>query len=114
MTGGAAGRRIRRRFGWCIEIRETPQNELAAVLSPSSNAVDDGDHSVVTKRKMSTAGRARIAAAQKARWAKLKKSAVEPTSKIPAKKKKRKLSPERRARIIAATKARWARAKANK
>jgi hypothetical protein len=57
------------------------------------------------KRKMSRAGRARVAAAQRARWAKVK--AVKPT-----KAKKRKMSAAARAKISAAAKARWAKAKA--
>jgi hypothetical protein len=59
------------------------------------------------KPGMSAAGRARVAAAQKARWAKIKgaKSAV----KVPA--KRRKMSAAGRARISAAAKARWAKAK---
>jgi hypothetical protein len=60
-----------------------------------------------TGRRMSAAGRARIVAAQKARWAKLR----EETRATP---KRRKLSPAARLRIIAAQKKRWARYKANK
>jgi len=56
------------------------------------------------RKKMSAAGRARIAAAQKARWAKIK--GTSPVAK-PAK-KKRHLSPEGRAAIVAALKKRWA------
>lgn len=64
------------------------------------------------KGGMSAAGRAKIAAAQKARWAKVKGEKTESADAEPkAKKKKRKLSPESRARIVAAVKARWARAK---
>lgn len=58
------------------------------------------------RKKMSAAARAKIAAAQKARWAKLKGTSDSPVVK--SKMKKRKLSPEGRARIIAAQKARWA------
>jgi hypothetical protein len=59
------------------------------------------------RRKMSAAGRARIAAAQKARWAKVKGRAANPLHKP-----KRKLSAAARAKIAAAAKARWAAAKA--
>ena len=62
------------------------------------------------KKVMSPAARAKIGAAQKARWAKLKETST-PAAKAPAaapKKKKRKLSPEGRAKIVAAAKARWA------
>jgi hypothetical protein len=71
------------------------------------------------RRGMSAAGKARIAAAQRKRWASLKAAASVKASKSePVKpKRKRKLSAAGRARIIAATKARWAafrRAKAQK
>ncbi len=59
---------------------------------------------------MSTAGRARIAAAQKAPGARQKKAQAAATK--PARKRRGKLSPEGRARIIAAQKARWAKVKA--
>jgi hypothetical protein len=61
------------------------------------------------RRKMSAAGRARIAEAQKARWAKLKGKKL---SAKPAKKTKRKMSAAARAKISAAAKKRWAKAKA--
>ena len=63
------------------------------------------------KRKMSAAGRKAIAAAAKARWAKInaKKTPVAPK---PA--KKRKMSAAGRAALIAAVKARWAKVKAEK
>jgi hypothetical protein len=56
------------------------------------------------KGGMSAAGRAKVAAAQKARWAKAKKKA--------APKAKSKMSAAGRARIAAAAKARWAKVKA--
>jgi len=66
------------------------------------------------KKKISAAGIARIKAAQKARWAKIKggakptaKTANKPTAK-PAKKARKKMSAEGRAKIVAAAKARWA------
>ena len=65
------------------------------------------------KRVVSAAARAKMAAAQKARWAKkngASPAAVEPTAKV-AKKKKRTMSPEARERIAAAQRARWAKAK---
>jgi hypothetical protein len=56
---------------------------------------------------MSAAGRARVAAAQKARWAKIKtaKSVVKPAKKFT-------MSAGARAAISAAAKARWAKIKA--
>lgn len=70
------------------------------------------------RRGLSAAGRARIAAAQKARWAKVKGIAKPATpapvaAPAPAKKKS-KISAAGRARIAAAQKARWAKVKAAK
>jgi hypothetical protein len=61
------------------------------------------------RRRMSRAGRARIIAALKARWAKVrgKKSA-----KTSARKSDRRSSPAVRAKLSAAARARWAKAKA--
>ena len=61
------------------------------------------------RRKMSAAAKARIAAAQRARWAKVKgRSATTKT----AVKKKRRVSPATKARLAAIAKARWAKVKA--
>ena len=57
------------------------------------------------RRRMSAAARARIAAAAKARWAKIK--GAEPT-----KPKRHKMSAAARAKMAAAARARWAKAKA--
>lgn len=62
-------------------------------------------------RTISAAGRARIAAAQRKRWAESKKQAA-PTS--PPAKPKRRLSAAGRKAIIAATKKRWALIRAEK
>ena len=61
------------------------------------------------KRKMSAAGRAKISAAAKARWAKVK---GQKTAAKPVKKARRKMSAAARAKIAAAAKARWKKAKA--
>jgi len=66
-------------------------------------APTDGAEKAPPKRGgMSAAGKRRIAAAQRKRWAALKASQAEPV------KPKRKMSAAGRARIIAATKKRWA------
>ena len=70
----------------------------------SANSVTPGK-----KRGMSAAGRARIAAAQRARWAKERGNTVS-TPRAG----KRRMSAEGRARIAAAAKARWARERAAK
>ena len=64
------------------------------------------------KRTFSAATKAKMAAAQQARWAKLK--AKPGSAPVPAPKKKRTMSAAGRANIIAAVKARWAKAKALK
>jgi hypothetical protein len=64
---------------------------------------------VAKKRGMSALARARIGAAQKKRWAKLKgKKAGKPVAK------KRKMSAAGRAAIAAAQKARWAKIRAER
>jgi hypothetical protein len=68
--------------------------------------------SVGTKRKMTAAGRARIAAAQRARWAKVKGKGGKGNSlALP---KKRTMSAAARKRIADAQRARWAKYKAKK
>lgn len=61
------------------------------------------------RRTMNAAARARIGAAQRARWAKAKGT----TATQPAK-KRRKMSAEGRARIAAAARARWAKFRTEK
>ena len=82
---------------------EALEAELAAVTG-GEVAAPAGPRA---RRGMSAVGRARIAAAQRARWAKVKAGKDEP-----APKKKRKMSAAGRARIAAAAKARWAKARA--
>ena len=61
------------------------------------------------KRKLSASGRARIAAAQRARWAKIRE-----TAKVVAIHGKRTLSAAARRKIAAAQRARWAKARVAK
>src|SRR5260221_209311 len=63
------------------------------------------------KGKMSAAGRARIVAAQKARWARERGEAEMSQSATPVK-RRRKVSAAARAALSAAAKARWRKAKA--
>jgi hypothetical protein len=88
---------------------EALDQELASILGAATPV------SVKANGKMSAAGRARIAAAQKARWAKIK--AAKPTSKTVkvsaiASTKRRKMSAAAKAKISKAAKARWAKVKA--
>jgi hypothetical protein len=76
---------------------------------PSPFSVAEG----TKRRHVSAEGRARIAAAARARWAKFRGGSGGVSQK-PAKTGKRRLSAAGRAAIIAATKARWARVRAEK
>lgn len=67
--------------------------------------------------RFSKAARARIAAAQKRRWARVKGATAKPVATKPmakARKKKSKMSAAGRAAIVAAQKARWAKVKAER
>lgn len=90
------------------------QGALGQLVGPA--AVKAAVAKPAKKRKMSAAGKARIVAAQKARWAKVKAAKVPvPASKAakPAK-KKFVMSAAAKAKISAAAKARWAKIKAAK
>jgi hypothetical protein len=71
-------------------------------------ATSNGHTAPARTRTMSTSARRKIAAAQKARWAKVKAGKADKSGQKP----KRKMSAAGRARIAAAAKARWAKAKA--
>ena len=64
-------------------------------------------------RKLSAAARARIAAAQRKRWAKVRAKAGAPAKIVPIR-GKRTLSAAARKKIAAAQRARWAKVKAGK
>ena len=82
--------------------------ELRQMLSgrPAETAVTP-ESAKRKRRGISAAGRARIAAAQRKRWAESKK-APEPSAPKAAPKPKRKLSAAGRRAIVAAAKKRWA------
>jgi len=87
---------------------ETLQGELAGI------AGDNGETAVPAKakkgkRRMSAAGRAAISAAAKARWARVKDTAIAPKTR---KKRDRRSSPAVRAKLAAAARARWAKVRA--
>ncbi len=86
------------------------QSELDSILGNSS--ANGQTPAPSKKRGMSAAGRARIVAAQKARWAKVKNT-NDAEVKSP-KKPKFKMSAAAKAKISAAAKARWAKVKAEK
>jgi hypothetical protein len=85
-------------------------DELCQLLNPGGAETGAESGTPARKRKISAAGRRRMAAAQKARWAKIRGEA-EPTSSRAAPKparQKRKLSAAGRKAISEATKRRWA------
>jgi len=90
-----------RRAATIKERIDSLQEELGRLLGSPMSPGSKG------RRTMSATARAKIAAAQKARWAKVKGGGKEPT-----KPGRRKMSAAARARIAAAAKARWAKAKA--
>ncbi|HEY1788616.1 MAG TPA: hypothetical protein VGJ73_10695 [Verrucomicrobiae bacterium] len=96
-----------RRIAGIKERIELLQYELSRALG------DSGPGKVSGRRTtgMSAAGRARIAAAQRARWAKYNAAKGAPVSEN-ASKSRRKLSASARAKIAAAARARWAKARA--
>jgi hypothetical protein len=102
-----------------IETIEKLNLELAAILGSQNEPAEPAVAPVKRGRKkggMSAAGRKAVAAAQKARWAKVKSAKAEstPVEKLVAAEKpaKRKMSAAGRKAIAAAQKARWAKVKA--
>jgi len=73
--------------------------QLVTALSALNGTTKNG----IRRGTMSAAGRARIAAAQRARWAKVKGPKV-----VSITARKRTMSPSARRKIAAAQKARWA------
>jgi hypothetical protein len=86
--------------------REVEQLDAALAALNGSHGIRTG-----TRGVMSAAGRARIAAAQRARWAKVKASNRGNVVTMP---KKRTMSAAARKRIAAAQRARWAKVRAAK
>ena len=87
-----------------VEIRRLLDGDSAESEAPDSETPRSG------RKKFSAASRRKMAAAQKARWAKIKGEAAPAakTAKPKAGKAKRRLSAEGRAAIVAALKKRWA------
>ena len=83
---------------------------LNAALAAFAGSYTDGATRPHRRRKLSAKGLANIRAAQKARWAKRKRTASGASTSAP----KRSMSKAARARIAAAQRARWAKVKARK
>lgn len=79
-------------------------HKVTAALTAFGKVYLDGAKPIRKKRTISAAGRKRIAAAQRARWAKQKQ----------AEKPRRTMSASARRKIAAAQRARWAKAKAQR
>jgi hypothetical protein len=88
------------------------QNELNRLLGSSEAEAAAAVAKGPKQRNMSAAGRARIAAAAKARWAAFRKGKGKTRAEKSAVKKKSKFSPAAKARLSAMAKERWAKAKA--
>src|SRR5208283_523359 len=95
-----------------IAIRE----EIEALQSQLNSLAGDSEipapkaRKIRKKRRLSAAGRARIAAAAKARWATFR---GEPEADSKPARKRRKVSAEVRAKLAASARARWKKAKAS-
>jgi len=90
-----------------IEIVDLDRSRLAAQLDSLNNALSAlNEKGSSRKDGISAAGRARIAAAQRARWAKVKGRKV-----VSIAARKRTTSPVVRRKIAAAQKARWAKSR---
>jgi hypothetical protein len=108
-----------RKFAKLRQALVDERNQLLSRLSELNHALGDSEGAPVAtakaggrgKRRMSAAGRARIAAGAKARWAKYWAKHGGKAGK-PAKKGRRKMSAAARAKMAAVAKARWAKAKA--
>jgi hypothetical protein len=96
-----------RRAAAIKEQIQSLENELGRIFGSSTKSVVAA--APKKKFKMSAAARAKISAAAKARWAKVKgkKVAVKPAPKA-----KGKMSPAARKKLSAMAKARWAKVKA--
>src|ERR1035441_9822224 len=81
------------------------QEELSQILGGEASTPAEPTEAPRRRRKVSAAGRARMRAAQLARWAKIKGTTASAT---PEPKPNRKMSAAGRAAISAAAKARWA------
>ena len=101
-------------LGDVVRLLKDEQNRLSRQMKAIGEALSAFGKTYAqgtrTRRKISAAGKERIAAAQRARWAKVRGTSSNVT-KMP---KKRTMSAAARKRIAAAQRARWAKVKAAK
>jgi hypothetical protein len=96
-----------------MDAINTRMAEIRSILGGKAPAPAGSTTTGKPRRKISAAGRARIAAAQRKRWAGSRGPAKAAKPSKPAKAKRR-LSAAGRAAIVAATKKRWAAVRAAK
>jgi hypothetical protein len=100
---------------------EAQKNQIDSRIAEIRQMLDGGGHSEPVastatekpRKKFSAASRRKMAAAQRARYAKLREDS-EPTQAVTAKPKKRKMSAAGKAAIAAGVKRRWAAVRAAK
>jgi hypothetical protein len=93
---------------------ESLQHELSRLQGAPAAAAPTAEPAKRAKRTISAEGIARIKAAQKLRWAKVKGTAAATKPAKPGKRGPRKMSAAARAKIGAAQKIRWAKFHAEK
>lgn len=99
-----------RRIADLKEQIESLETQLSSLTGETPAPVEQASPS--GKRVMSAAAKARIAAAQRARWAKVRAAKGEPSESTTVPKKSRSMSAAAKAKIAAIARARWAKAKA--
>jgi hypothetical protein len=103
-------------LGKVVQVLKKEEERLNRELRGIRGALAAFGHSYAKatgRPKLSVTARARIAAAQKARWAKARNNAGASTKVVPIR-RRRTLSASARRKIAAAQRARWARLKAGK
>jgi hypothetical protein len=96
-----------------IEALEAQLNSMLGTSAPAAAKPAPVAKKAGGRRPMSPEARARIVAAQKLRWAKIRAQAkAKPAAATPAKAPKRKVSAAARARLAELARARWAKVKA--
>jgi hypothetical protein len=95
-----------------LEMLKAERDKLDRAIEALGGQVGSAIIRATARKKMSAAARARIAAGQKARWAKAKLQSAEET--VAKTVKKYTLSSQARANIAAGARKRWAKIKAGK
>jgi hypothetical protein len=89
-------------------------NRLNAAINALRGSASIGRTTINKRPTLSPAARARIAAAQRARWAKVRATGGETQNVVSVPAKKKIMSPAARRKIAAAQRARWAKVRAKK